>query len=345
MTPSDLVGAAAVAAGTALLAVPAAIWLARRLDVQDRPGGYKQHEGVVPLLGGLAVVAGTLAGISLGLGAVTGRGRSGLLAIAVGAGVVLVAGLLDDARGLSARRKLVWQISAAAAAGGCLAALDVRLDLFLSDAMVTVLLTVLWVVAVTNAMNLIDHANGLCAGLAALAAAALAAINFRSGAGEVALAAAALAGACCGFLPWNWPRARIFLGDAGSMTLGFALAGLAVLGVYTPESRAPHLAIAAPTVALSVPLLDAAVVVALRLRDGQPPWRADRRHVAHRLARRGLRPMAAVAAVWAAAAAAAAAAWALPVLTPLGALLLLAGLSGVLVGLFLAAGARGLPPA
>jgi UDP-GlcNAc:undecaprenyl-phosphate GlcNAc-1-phosphate transferase len=318
--------------------------LARRLDVQDRPRGYKQHAGVVPLLGGLAVVAGTLAGVGYGLGIPVGSEREGLVAIAAGCGVVLVAGLVDDVRGLSAPGKLAWQAGAAGAAGGCLALLDVRLELFLGEAVLaTTALTVLWAVAVTNATNLIDHANGLCAGLGALAAAALAVANLRAGAGEVALAAAALAGACLGFLPWNWPRAHVFLGDAGSMTIGFALAGLSVLGVYTPGSRAPGVAVAVPLLALAVPLLDMAVVVALRLRDGQPFWVPDRRHAVHRLVRRGLRPATAVAAVWAAGAAVGLAAWVLPVLPPGAALALLAALAAGLAAAVAAAGFRGLP--
>jgi UDP-GlcNAc:undecaprenyl-phosphate GlcNAc-1-phosphate transferase len=333
VTLVHLLAAATVSAAVAALAVPLAMLAARRWGVLDRPGGHKQHEGAVPLLGGLGVVAGTLAGVAWGFD-LARPGGDGLGAIAVGAAVVLAAGLLDDLRGLSPGVKLAWQTGAAVAAAAALALLEVRLDVFVPNAAVTTALTVLWVVAVTNASNLVDHANGLCAGLAALAAAALAALNLRTGAEPVALAAAALAGACLGFLPWNWPRARVFLGDAGSMTIGFALAALAVLGVYTPRAPAPRLAIAAPALALAVPLLDMAVVVALRLRSGKPPWLADRRHVAHRLVARGLPPGTAVAAVWAAGAACALAACLLPALPPAEGLAV-----GVALAAALAAGA------
>jgi UDP-GlcNAc:undecaprenyl-phosphate GlcNAc-1-phosphate transferase len=195
----------------------------------------------------------------------------------------------------------------------------------------------------TNAANLADHANGLCAGLGALAAAALAAANLRSGSDAVALAASALAGGCLGFLPWNWPRARVFLGDTGSMTIGFTLAALAVLGAYTPGSRSPRAAVVVPLVVLAVPLLDMAIVVALRLRAGQPPWIADRRHLAHRLMRRGLRPAAAVAAAWGAGAVAGLAGWALPALAPWEAGALLAAAAAALALAAAAAGFRGLP--
>jgi UDP-GlcNAc:undecaprenyl-phosphate GlcNAc-1-phosphate transferase len=305
----------------------------------DRPGGYKGHAQPTPLLGGLAVVCGCLVGLAAAGGLERPRP---FLALGVGAAVVLLAGLIDDRRALSASWKMGWQLLAATCAGACLLLLDVRLTLFVPAPIPMALLTLVWVVAVTNAMNLSDHANGLCAGLAALAAVALAGVNLRSGAHDVALASAVLAGACAGFLPFNWPRARIFLGDAGSMTIGFLLAGLAVLGLYTPGARVPALAVGVPLIALAVPLLDVAVVALLRWREGRPLWLGDRRHLAHRLERRGRTPARAVALAWAAAAASAATALVLPFLGPVAAAVALAALTALLVGLFAAGGSEGL---
>ena len=130
--------------------------------------------------------------------------------------------------------------------------------------------------------------------------------------------------ACLGFLPYNWPRARVFLGDTGSMFIGFLLAALSVMGVYTRGAHIPVLAVLTPVFVLAIPVLDAVLVVVLRVRDGQPPWVGDRRHISHRLVRRGMRPSTAVAALWAAGAACGFAALLLPTVGPTEAPLLLA---------------------
>jgi len=340
VTGAALLLAAGVAAAATAVATPWAARLARRLGLLDRPAGYKAHARPTPLLGGLAVLGGCAAGIAVAGGF---AGPRPFLALAAGAAVVVLAGLLDDRRARSAGWKMAWQLAAAACAGACLVLLDVRLALFLGAPLPAALLTLLWVVAVTNATNLSDHADGLCAGLAALAATALAVANLRSGAHDVALASAALAGACAGFLPHNWPRARIFLGDAGSMGVGFLLAGLAVLGVYTPRAEVPVLSVGIPAVALAVPLLDVAIVAHLRRRAGHPWWRGDRRHLAHRLVRRGHPPARAVALAWLGGAAAAAVAAALPALSAAVATAVLASLLLLLAALFAAAGGEGLP--
>ena len=340
MTAGGLLLAAGVAAGASALATPLFARLAHRLGLLDRPGGYKGHAQPTPLLGGLAVLGGCLVGLATAGGLERPRP---FLALGVGGAVVLVVGLVDDRRALSASWKMGWQLLAAASAGACLLLLDVRLTLFVPVPLPMALLTLVWVVAVTNAMNLADHANGLCAGLAALAAVALAGVNLHSGAHDVALASACLAGACAGFLPYNWPRARIFLGDGGSLTLGFLLAGLAVLGVYTPGARVPALAVGVPPIALAVPLLDVAVVALLRWRAGHPFWLGDRRHLAHRLERSGHSPARAVALAWGAAAASAATALLLPHLGPLAAAVALSALAALLAALFAGAGSEGLP--
>jgi UDP-GlcNAc:undecaprenyl-phosphate GlcNAc-1-phosphate transferase len=343
-TAGDLLHTGGVAAGVSLVATAASAWLARRLGALDRPGGYKAHAAPTPLLGGLGVAAGAVAGVGWGAVGFAAHEMAGLSAVGAGAALMVAAGLVDDLRGLAPRSKLVSQLGAAAVAGALLALLGVRLQLFLDWPLpAAALLTVLWVVAITNALNFLDNMDGLCAGLGAIGAAALAAVNLRTGESAVAVAAAALAGACLGFLPHNWPRARVFLGDAGSMAIGFGLAGLSVLGVYTPGADTPKLAVTVPLVVLAVPALDLVLVVWLRLRSGRPPWLADRRHLSHRLVRRGLRPTAAVAALWATAAACGVAALVLPVLAPAEASILLAGLACLLGGLAVAAGTRGLP--
>jgi UDP-GlcNAc:undecaprenyl-phosphate GlcNAc-1-phosphate transferase len=332
--------AAVVSLGTTVLAAR----LAARLRVLDHPTGYKSHGHATPLLGGLGVVAGTLAGVAGFLPRESSSELAGILALGIGALVILLAGLLDDVNGLSPQRKFAWQVSAAAAAGLCLALLGVRLDLFLPWPPLPILaLTVLWVIAITNALNFLDNMDGLCAGLGAIAACSLAVVNLRSGEYAVALAAASLSGACLGFLPHNWPRARVFLGDTGAMFIGFTLAGLSVMGVYTRGARVPMFAVLTPLFVLAVPVLDAVLVVVLRLRAGHPPWIGDRRHLSHRLVRRGLRPPRAVVALWLAGTASGLAALLLPTVGPAEAPLLLALLCCALGALAVAAGTDGLP--
>ena len=339
-----LLSAALLGGVVSFLATRAAARVARRLRLLDHPQDYKAHAAPTPLLGGLGVVAGTLAGVGWSLSRVPGLDLGGLAAIGVGALVMAAAGLFDDLRGLSPGVKFAWQIAATVCAGLCLAALGVRLRLFLPWSVLPIaLLTALWVVAITNAMTFLDNMNGLCAGLGALAAASLAIANFRSGEPTAALAAAALGGACLGFLPDNWPRARIFLGDAGSMFIGFSLAALSVMGVYTRGAELPAVAVLAPLVVLAIPVLDLLLVAALRLRAGHPVWLGDRRHLSHRLVARGMRPSAAVAVLWGAGGACGMAALLLPTLGAAEVALLLTLVAGALIALVAAAGARGLP--
>lgn len=336
--------AALVGFGVSFLAAPAAAHLARRFGVLDQPGGYKAHGAATPLLGGLAVAAG-LVGAALCVLPLQGEvALAGLSAVGVGGLVILIAGLLDDRLGLTPRNKLAWQVAAAGAAGTCLAVLGVRLNLFLPWPQAPVIaLTVLWVIAITNAVNFLDNMDGLCAGLGAVAAAALAVVNLRSGEFPVAHASAALAGACLGFLPHNWPRARIFLGDGGSMLIGFLLAALSVMGVYTRGAEVPVLAVFTPLFVLAIPVLDLVLVTVLRLRAGHPPWVGDRRHISHRLVRRGMHPATAVAVLWAAGAACGLGAILLPAVGVREAPLLLALLLCALGALAGVAGTRGLP--
>jgi UDP-GlcNAc:undecaprenyl-phosphate GlcNAc-1-phosphate transferase len=332
-----------VAFALTVLSTPAVRAFALRIGALDRPGGYKAHPAPTALLGGLAVAIGTAGACFWFLRGGRPEEVAGPLAIGIGTLMILLVGLLDDVRGMSPRHKLAWQVTAAAAAGLALALFGVRLSLFLEwPSPPIILLTVFWVVAITNSVNFLDNMNGLCAGIGALAALALAAVNVRSEAYTAAVAAAALSGACFGFLPYNWPQARIFLGDTGSMLIGFLLSALSVLGVYTRGAEVPVLAVFTPLFVLGVPVLDLLLVTVLRLRIGHAPWVGDRRHISHRLVRRGLRPTTAVVTLWAAGAACGLAALLLPTVGPTQAPLLLALLACALTSLALAAGTEGL---
>lgn len=339
----DLAWAALLGCLVSFCLTAAVAWIARRVGILDQPAGYKAHARPTPLLGGLAVAAGTIAGVAWLLPAAGRTHVAGLSALSLGALIILVAGLLDDVRGLFPGHKFAWQLAAAAAAGLCLALLGVRLNLFLHwPPAPIILLTVLWIVGITNAVNFLDNMDGLCIGIGFIAAFSLAAVNLRSEEFTVALVAAALAGACLGFLPYNWPNARIFLGDTGSMLIGFLLAALSVMGVYTRGAHVPILAVFTPLFVLGMPVLDSVLVVVLRLWTGDKPWVGDRRHISHRLVRRGMHRTTAVATLWAAGGACGLAALLLPTVGASEAPLLLALLLCALGALAAAAGTRGL---
>jgi UDP-GlcNAc:undecaprenyl-phosphate GlcNAc-1-phosphate transferase len=339
----DPLWAALISCVVALVATSLVGPLALRVGALDRPGGYKAHGRAVPLLGGVAVFFGWTGGVVWFLAGDRIEDVAGLAAIGLGSLIILLAGLIDDLKGLSPQYKLAWQVAAASVAGLALALLGVRLDLFLTwPSLPIILLTVVWVVAITNSVNFLDNMNGLCAGVGAVAALTLAAVNYRSGAFTAATGSAALAGACLGFLPYNWPRARIFLGDTGSMLIGFLLAAVSVMGVYTRGAQVPVLAVFTPLFVFGVPVLDLLLVTVIRLRIGHPPWVGDRRHISHRLVRRGMHPAAAVATLWAAGAACGLAALLLPTVGAEQAPLLLALLVCALGALAAAAGMRGL---
>jgi UDP-GlcNAc:undecaprenyl-phosphate GlcNAc-1-phosphate transferase len=300
---SDLLTSLLVAFVTAIVLAPVAIGAARRWGVLDRPHGYTAHTQPTPLLGGLIVAAAAFAGAAWFVFALGRVEAAALSAIAAGSVLIVAVGLVDDILGMGPGQKFLLQLVATVLTGVWLALLGVRLDLFLGwPPLSMIALTVTWIVGITNAFNFLDNMNGLCAGLGAIAAASLAWLNLQSGETAATLMCAALAGACFGFLPFNWPSARAFLGDTGSMFIGFMLACLSVIGVYTRGAEVPRLAVFAPLLVLAVPVLDMGIVVLLRLRSHRAPWMGDRRHLNHRLVRRGLRPHNAVLTLWGAAA-------------------------------------------
>ena len=259
-----------------LLLTPAAAGLARRLGVLDRPSDRKQHVEATPYLGGAALALGlVVAGVVLGSTA-----RQATVIAACGL-VVFGLGLYDDLRGLGPVPKLSIEAAVAVAlwAGG------VRAGFFGVPA-IDLVLTVAWVVAITNAVNLTDNMDGLASGIAAIASFAYFAIAAPQGDYLVAAFAAGLAGASVGFLRHNFPPARIFLGDAGSLLLGFLLASLGLL--LDLDVSNDVLRIGVQVLILGVPVLDTALVVVTRRRAGRPITEGGTDHASHRLAALGL---------------------------------------------------------
>jgi UDP-GlcNAc:undecaprenyl-phosphate GlcNAc-1-phosphate transferase len=156
---------------------------------------------------------------------------------------------------------------------------------FVSSDWLSVPLTILWVVTVTNALNFVDILDGLAASVCAAAALVFWAFAQHGGRDNDALAAAALAGACLGFLPYNWRPARIYMGDAGSHFLGFTLAAISLNLKYSHQNE---LAVFSPLVILFLPLFDLALMIVIRTRKGIPPWKGSPDHAPLRLKALGL---------------------------------------------------------
>ena len=287
-----------IAFGTSFAAVPAAGRLAMRVGAVDLPGDPRRiHDHPVPRLGGLAITAGFLAGSLL----------FGPLPRTVGAvleGCLLTAliGTADDRWDLRPAAKLT-----AGCAAALLAALrGVRVSFVTGPGGVLALgplavpATVLWIVGMTNAVNLIDGLDGLAAGVGAVSCACMLGVSLcRPEATDGSVLLAALGGACAGFLPYNRSPARIFMGDAGALTLGYVLGCVSVMGLTKTCTAA---AVAAPLLILALPLSDTVWAVVRRLRRGESPFRADRGHIHHRLLALGLSPPQAAAVLVAASA-------------------------------------------
>ncbi len=278
-----------IASGVAVLTTPLVIRLAKRIGAVDRPNDRKvsRRQGM-PLLGGLAVGAGCGAGlVATQILGVAPDVMPQVWAFAGGAFILILAGAWDDRFGLTAFKKLSIQIVAASIAIQA----GFRLDLFsipltssVSEVPLWILwpVSLVWIVAVTNAMNLIDGLDGLSAGLGAIIAMTLTILCWQGGHWVGVVIGLALFGALVGYLPFNFPPARIFLGDTGSHVIGFGLALMALEG-YRKEAI---LAFLVPVLALAIPLLDTLLSISRRLRSGTGVFSPDRLHMHHRLLRR-----------------------------------------------------------
>jgi UDP-GlcNAc:undecaprenyl-phosphate GlcNAc-1-phosphate transferase len=272
MTSLLLIGASAL-----LLAIGVTP-LMRRLALQtgtvDKPAARKIHANPVPLLGGAAIyVAFILVLLFFG-----DRGYiNQVIGIFVGATLMSFMGVFDDRWGLGSYVKLGGQVLAA----GILVYTGVQVNLF--GGWLDVAITIVWVVAITNAFNLLDNMDGLSGGVAMIAATYFLLLAAMSDQYLVGALAAALAGACAGFLFYNWNPAHIFMGDAGSLFIGFLLAAVAVKLRFPANSYVVTWMI--PLLVLALPIFDTTLVFISRLRRGKNPLTTPGKdHVSHRLA-------------------------------------------------------------
>jgi len=303
-------GAFAGAFLVTLLALPLWRKWCLRTQLVDDPGHRKIHNTPVPLAGGFAVLTGIL--LPLAAGAILlkleivklstasavvygiDRRKIELTVLALGAVAITILGWLDDKHELKALPKFIGQILIAVA----VAAACKRITLFVHSEVFSYAVTIFWILAVINAFNFMDNMNGLCAGLGAIGAFLFALIAAANGEYLVAITGFLMCGALVGFLPWNFPNARAFLGDAGSHLVGYLLAVMAILPhFYTKQNPRPF-AVLAPLFVLAVPLLDLAQVSLIRTLNKKPFWIGDTNHLSHRLVRAGMSRTSAVLLLW-----------------------------------------------
>lgn len=273
--------------------VPVSRIIAIRTGVVAHPRNDRWHRQVIPLLGGIAIGMATLIGCLV-------TGIAGETAVPLTACMAIFAvGLVDDVFALKPFTKLIGQIALA----GAVVYFDYRLY-WVESRLLDSVFTMVWLVGLTNAFNLLDNMDGLCAGIA-LVVAVMLIIGLQSGASsdaarpEIAFLAV-MAGAVTGFLIYNFPPASIFMGDSGALMLGFGLAVLTLSNEGVRGSRSDVVsAIAGPVFVLLIPIFDTTLVTVLRLLAGRSPATGGRDHSSHRLVAMGLSERSAVLVLWA----------------------------------------------
>ncbi|SDY63629.1 glycosyltransferase family 4 protein [Tindallia californiensis] len=268
------------------IATPIALKISHRIGAIDIPkDNRRMHKDPIPRLGGLAIYVGFVISSLLLL-----PFSSEQVALLTGATLMMALGMVDDSKTLSAKIKLSGQILAALIVmyGG------VRIEFitnFLAPSKNIIALgwlsfpvTLFWIVGITNTVNLIDGLDGLAAGVSVIASLSLAAVAYLNGMPEVTVILLILAGASLGFLPHNSHPARIFMGDTGSLFIGFVLAVISVEGVL---KSATTIAVAIPVMALGVPIVDTTCAIIRRFLNKRPIMEADKGHLHHRLLEQG----------------------------------------------------------
>ena len=287
-----------VALVVALVATPVVKNLAIRVKAVDVPkDGRRMHDHPIPRMGGLAIFLGFLLSVLLFLD-LNAQMRGMLL----GAVIIVVLGIFDDIYSLRAMFKFVVQIIAALVAvlsGNVIETLS-NPNVFSADpywnlGILAVPATVIWIVAITNAVNLIDGLDGLACGVSTISSMTMLVIALTVAEAQVAILMAALAGACIGFLPYNLNPAKIFMGDTGSTFLGFVLATVSIQGLFKSYAC---ISCAVPFLVLGLAIFDTCFAILRRLARGQSPMAPDRGHIHHRLIDMGFTQKQAVAVLY-----------------------------------------------
>lgn len=258
--------------------------LAVRVGAVDKPDARKVHHGMIPRLGGLAIFIGYVAAVIYSVPM-----SRFVIALLAGSTVLVLVGIWDDVKQIGPKTKLMGQILAAF----ILVVFGIRIeyvtnpwgDLLYLNTFLSVPLTIFWIVGFTNIVNLIDGLDGLAAGISLIACAAIFTVTVQMDQVELACITLALAGAACGFLRYNFNPAKIFMGDTGSMLLGYTMASISVIGSV---KTAATLALVVPVIVLGLPILDTSFAIIRRYINGKPIFKPDKGHIHHRLLALGL---------------------------------------------------------
>ena len=289
-----------------LLLTPWAKRLAIKFKVLDYPGERKLQDKPMPLLGGLAIFLAFLVTIIVNililliaksspgflnllpsaLGSTLMRNfpkflklLPQLIGILLGGIVILLLGLIDDIKGLKPQTKILGQVLVILP----LITLGVRITLFIPSFFISSLITLLWMVAIINAFNLLDNMDGLTTGVGLIACFICFIVTSQQHQTFTSIAILAFAGALLGFLRYNFSPAKIFLGDAGSMFIGYMLAVLTITTSYYKEGLPTHLPVVMPILILAVPIFDTLSVISIRIKRKEPIFGGDKNHFSHRL--------------------------------------------------------------
>ena len=263
----------------ALVFVPLAMKLAYKIGAVDKPNARKVHTKIMPRMGGLGIY---LAYIIVVLA--TQKMNMQLAGLLFGSTILVVLGIFDDMKDLNAKFKLLIQILAAVIVMAFGVRIEFMTNVFGGGAIyldiLSLPITLLWIVGITNAINLIDGLDGLAGGIATIAALSMAVVGWIYGQYLMASMAIILAGATMGFLRYNFHPAKVFMGDTGSLFLGFNLSVLAIMGV---AKSVTFISLAAPVLVLGVPIFDTFFAILRRKMNHKPIFAADKDHLHHRL--------------------------------------------------------------
>jgi len=271
-----------VAMFISLIMTPLVRKLAFKVGAIDIPKDDRRvHKEPMPLIGGLAIYIGVVLTCLIFLPI-----NKTLISILAGGTIIIISGIIDDIKAISPKLKVVFQLLA----GVCLILGDVKVDFItnpftVNNAVIylnwlSIPITLFWVVGITNTLNLIDGLDGLAAGVAMVSSLSLALVAEKFGYSTVIIISTVVAGSCLGFLPFNFNPAKIFMGDTGSLFLGFMLAAISIEGVMKSVAT---IAIIVPILILGVPIFDTTFAIFRRLISGQSITTGDKGHLHHRL--------------------------------------------------------------
>ena len=281
----ELWGPFIIALVIAAALTPVAIVIAPKIGAMDIPKDERRvHKKPMPRFGGMAIYAGIM--ISLAISSVE---EEEFIALMVGCTMIYILGVIDDLKDLKPLVKLIGQIICAVTVFSMGIRIEFITNYFGPGNMMfgdvaCCLITVLWIIAITNAVNLIDGLDGLAAGIAAISALCIGYVSYIHGQYAPTIAMMVIAGAALGFLPYNFNPAKIFMGDGGSQLLGFSIAAVSVLGAV---KSATIVVVIIPALVLGLPIFDTFMAIVRRVAKRQSIGTADKEHLHHRIMRAG----------------------------------------------------------